>query len=302
MHGPLSEIGLIEVFQLLHRGRRSGTLEVAGGEAEQAVTVRLNDGIIVAVEPEAGDAALQQALVARHLAAGKSGADLDTSVGLRSVLATRALGRMIQRNGGHFDFRESAGVAGPLAIVPDDLVFQLVDAETRRIELAAECAQFSAVPEFVAAERLAAGPDHPFSADDWRLLDLVDGVCDIASLARVLDEPVESVAESVRALQGAAILDLRPPAADPMAAAHAAIAAGRFDDAVGLLRQQVDAHPHDGGAWRSLGLAEAAAWRFDRAISAWTAWQAEEPDRAGDAAALMLAAGTMMEALRDHRD
>ena len=44
------------------------------------------------------------------------------------------------------------------------------------------------------------------------------------------------------------------------------------------------------------------AGRFEQAIDAWQSWRDNDPERGGDAAALMQAARTMVEALRDARD
>ena len=66
MHGPLCEIGLIEVLQLLERGRRSGVLSISGAPDEPR-QVYIAAGMIVAIEPVAGDAATRRALLTRHL-------------------------------------------------------------------------------------------------------------------------------------------------------------------------------------------------------------------------------------------
>ncbi len=78
--------------------------------------------------------------------------------------------------------------------------------------------------------------------------------------------------------------------------------AGRYEEAATLLRAQVVEHPEDVAAWRALGLAEVGAGRFEQAIDAWQSWSANDPDRGEDAAALMQAARTMVEALREARD
>jgi predicted TPR repeat methyltransferase len=90
--------------------------------------------------------------------------------------------------------------------------------------------------------------------------------------------------------------------ANPALAARAAIEAGRYDAAVGLLESRVSTVGDDREAWRLLGLAEVGAGRFDRAIEAWESWRQAEPALAHEATALIAAARTMLEALRDHRD
>lgn len=308
MHGPLSEIGLIEVLQLLERGRRGGLLRVTGGEPERTCRLHLAGGVIVALEPDAGDAATRAALLARHLVsdteAGSDPGVLDRqpAIEMRAQLASQSLAAMLHWRSGRFDFEAGGVDPGPLSLSPDALVFHLVASETRRVDLAAPTADFRAVPAFTPSETLAAGDPPSLTPRDWRVLDLVDGTRDIAALAAELGEPLEDVAACIQALQAATILDLSQPAPEPLVVARAAIEAGRYEDAARLLRTRLAEHPNDVEAWRALGLAEVGAGRFERAIDAWQSWRASDPERAGDAAALMQAARTMVEALRDSRD
>jgi tetratricopeptide (TPR) repeat protein len=189
-----------------------------------------------------------------------------------------------------------------LSISTDDLVFALVAAETRRVELASELAEFHLVPAFAPADLLASGVAPLLSPLDWRILDRVDGVRDVAELAAVLDEPLEEIAERVQSLQAAAILELQAARNNPAVAARMALEAGRYEEAAQLLRDRLAAHPHDAEAWRALGLAEVGAGRFENAIDAWQSWRSDEPSRSDEAQALMQAARTMVEALRDARD
>ena len=308
MHGPLSEISLVEVLQLLQRGRRSGTLRVTGPDPTAPRTLWLREGLVVALEPEASDAAVDAGLIARALASdetddGPDRVPLAMRQALRSRLASASLGAMLHWSRGRFDFAEGPVPAGPLEVSPDALVFDVVESEMRRVDLAAELDEFRAIPDFVPPEAMVVvTAELKLDPLDWRLLDVVDGVRNIAALAAALDEPLDAVAERVRALQAAAILQLAAAPPDVALEARAAIEAGRYDDATALLRARVAAVPGDGEAWRTLGLAEVGAGRFDRAIGAWEAWRAADPTRAEEAAALTRAAQTMVEALRDGRD
>ena len=307
MHGPLSEISLVEVLQLLQRGRRSGTLRVTGPDPTAPRTLWLRDGVVVALEPEASDAAVDAGLVARALASEEAADGPETVPpairdALRARLASTALGTMLHWSRGRFDFSEGPVAPGPLGVSPDALVFEVVESEMRRVDLAAELDEFRAVPVFAPDEVIATGAIPTLEPLDWRLLDAVDGVRNIAALAAALDEPLDAVAERVRWLRAAAILQLAAAPPDVALEARAALEAGRYDEAAALLRARVAAVPGDGEAWRTLGLAEVGAGRFDRAIGAWEAWRAAEPTRAEEAASLTRAAQTMVEALRDGRD
>ncbi|MES2125539.1 MAG: DUF4388 domain-containing protein [Gemmatimonadota bacterium] len=307
MHGPLNEISLVEVLQLLQRGGRSGTLRVTGPDPTTPRTLWIREGRIVALEPEASDLALDAGLIARSLATEdpEVGPDRLPAVvreALRTRLASAALGTMLHWSRGRFDFAEGAVEDGPLDLSPDALVFEVVEAEMRRVDLGAELDEFRAVPCFAPSEQLRRS--HPVGLDplDWRLLDTVDGVRNVASLAAALDESLDTVADRVRSLQAAAILQLAVAPPDVSLEARAAIEAGKYDDAAALLRARVAAVPGDGDAWRMLGLAEVGAGRFDRAIGAWESWRAADPAHAEEAVSLTRAAQTMVEALRESRD
>ena len=308
MHGPLSEIGLIEVLQLLERGARSGVLSITGTHPDEPCHLHISGGVIVALEPAAGDLATRQALVTRSLISdAEAGEDPGVMARpaarqMRAQLAAQALATMIQWRKGRFDFEARPVASGPLSLSPDALVFELVGSESRRVDLAPLMDDFRSIPAFVPAAALGVGPLPSISPREWRLLDQVDGARDVAALAVALDEPLDDVAACVQSLQAALILELRPAVTDPSRVARTAIDAGRYESAAALLRTHLDHHPLDGEAWHSLGLAEVAAGRFEDAIGAWQSWRANDPDRAGDAAALMQAARTMVEALRDARD
>ncbi len=310
MHGPLNEIGLVEVLQLLERGSRSGVLRVVGPDPAAMRTLHLSHGRVVALEPDAGDLAIDAALESRHLATtdpsapelGASQVPDSIREALRGRLAVRALDAMLHWSRGRFDFEEQPVHGGPLDLATDSLVLQVVDAESRRVELAAEFDGFQLLPSFGPADAIASGGPLSLSTTDWRVLDVVNGSRSIAAIAAALAEPIEDVAERVRALVAAAILELRAAPRNVTLEARSAIEAGRYEQAVELLSSWVSVAPSDGEAWHALGLAEVGAGRFDRAIEAWEAWGAAAPARAGDATALQQAARTMLEALRERRE
>lgn len=305
MHGPLSEISLIEVLQLLERGRRSGVLRIVGADTGEPRTVRIHRGRVAAVLPDADDQAIDRALVRRHLAppdeaeGALSPAERER---LRERLARTALEAMMHWNRGRFDFTEADTESGPLTWSADALVMALVDDESRRVELGEEMQDWHAIPAFCAADAVARGEVLALGALDWRILDVVDGQRDVAAISASLDEPLEDVGARIRELVAGGILQLLPPAADGTAEARQAIDAGRYDEAADRLRLRLHAAPQDAEAWRTLGLAEVGAGRFEGAVEAWTAWRRAAPERATEADALILAARTMMEALLDHRE
>lgn len=307
MHGPLSEIGLVEVLQLLERGARSGVLRVEGPDPTAPRVLGLHAGRIVAIDPDTSDRALSRALTVRAMIPPDGLSDerwLDRAQreAFRERLAARTLGMMLHWSRGRFDFEEGPVGQGPLALSIDALLLEAVGREGQRVELSGTLRDFHAVPDWVEAEVMAQGTPPELTPLDWRILDAVDGLRDVAALAATLDEPLEEVAERVLALQAATILELRAAPHDVEVEARAAIEAGRYEEAIVLLRARVAAMPADGSAWRALGLAEIGAGRFDRAIDAWDSWRRLDPAHTAEATALSGAARTMLEALHDGRE
>ncbi len=303
MHGPLNEIGLIEVLQLLERGGRSGVLRVSGPDPASPRILRIHRGRVVAIDPDAGDSSLGRALVRRHLV---SADDRDSPAlsgeareAVRQRLARNALGMMLHWTRGRFDFSEGVTEAGPLDWSADALVLSLVEDESRRVALAETLEDWHVVPGFVTPTVLGEGERVRLDPFDWRILEAIDGVRNVAALAAFLDEPLEEVGDRIQALAAAAILQLDPAVRGSDAPSPRGADDARYDASVRRLRDRVEHRPDDAEGWRTLGLAEVGAGRFDRAIEAWSTWQRVAPERADDAAMLILAARTMMEALRD---
>ncbi len=302
MHGPLHEIGLVEVLQLLERGRRSGRLVVVGGRHDEHRTVAIDRGRIVDLRP------LTEADLLLHLAiralvpAGTVRASPELMAMARCEVATAVLLDMLTWSVGRFDFTAGEVEAGPLDITPSGLMMQLVAGESARTETAEAVGSFAAVPRFASVAEIAGGTPLMLDNLDWRILDRIDGRRDIAALARELMEPVESVARRSLRLAAAAIIHLDMPAGDSVARARAVLDQGDAVAAIGILAERVAAAPEDGEAWRWLGFAELRMGRIDRASAAWRAWVNASPVHHFEAAPLLAAAETMMEALRGAGD
>jgi len=307
MHGPLNEIGLIEVLQLLERGRRSGRLRVIGPTNGTPHTLRIRDGLLIAVEPDADDAALTRALIRRAEMVPGEPTDLDPvplahREAVRERLARQALGVMLHWDHGRFDFEAGPVPDGPLSWSSDALVLDLVAAESRRAELREALADWRVIVERHPADTMPPGRPASLEALDWRIVDAANGQRDVAALAAHLAEPIEEVGARVRVLEAAAILHLRQPDREVRRSDDPAQRLDIPDQSIERLRARLRHAPGDGMAWRALGLAEVGAGHFDRAVAAWTAWQEAVPADAETARALVEAAHTMMEALRDSRE
>ncbi len=298
MHGPLNEIGLVEVLQLLERGKRSGRLMVIGGQHDEHRTITIGGGRIVDLMP------LTEADLLLHLAiralvpAGTVRAAPELLETARQELATSMLIEMLTWSTGRFDFTAGKVDCGPLDVAPAALMMQLVAGESARTEMAEAVAGYAAVPRFASPREIAGGAPLVLDNLDWRIIDRVDGRRDIAGLAQDIREPAETVARAALRLAAAAIIHLDTPTGDPIALARAALDQGEVAAAIGILAERVAAAPQDGEAWRWLGFAEVRMGRIDRASAAWQAWVNTSPVHHFEAAPLLAAAETMMAALR----
>lgn len=307
MHGPLSEIGLIEVLQLLERGRRSGRLRIVGPTNDSPRTVRIRDGVIVALEPDSDDRAVTKALIHRGEVAPVGDDEAEPipeshRQDVRERLARLALGKMLHWEQGRFDFEAGPVPDGPLAWSTDMLVLDLVATESQRAELQDELGDWQLVVERAPIDQLRTGGPVSLEAIDWRILDGIDGHRDIARLAAHLREPLEEIGSRLRVLQAAAIIQLRAPEQERRELGGVTARLPDPSPSIDHLMSHLGQTPSDGSAWRSLGLAEVGAGRFDRAVTVWQSWQRAVPSDAGAAQALIDAAQTMMEAMRDSRE
>jgi hypothetical protein len=306
MHGPLSEIGLIEVLQLLERGNRNGVLRVIGPDRSSPRTLQIHNGQLVGISPDADDGAIDRSMVRQQMVDPAAESDQLRVAPLREEvreeLARRSLDMMVHWENGRFDFDECTTVPGAIAWTSQRHVHSLVSTEIRRAELAESLDDWHAIAVFTDPEVIATGEQLVLDSLDWRILDVVDGSRDVAGVAALLDESLEVVGERIQRLVASAIFQLEKSTDTAEVPVEFASEAGRYDDAVAELRSRVSSQPNDADAWRSLGLAEIGVGRFDRAVEAWSAWQEAEPSSSEDAAVLIKAATTMMEALSETRD
>lgn len=301
MHGPLHEIGLLDILQLLERGRQSGELLVFGPDSTKPQKLRIRLGKVISVEPGADDQTLRRALLSRSLVAEDGcGPPRWRVEQLRQQLAYLCLEQMVRWQSGEFDFNESEQVPGPLELSAEWLSRNLVARELDREELDCRLDGFGLIPDFPGQTDDRILP--PLDSLAWRVLDAVDGLRSVQAIAERLDEPIEDVAHRIELLLAETILVRRSTAAAVDLTARAALAAGRHEEAIDQLRCRIASVADDGEAWRLLGLAQVCAGRFDQAVAAWTSWQSLAGPRAAEADLLIDAARTMLEAMRDHRD
>jgi tetratricopeptide (TPR) repeat protein len=311
LEGPLKDLQIQDVFQLLDLGRKSGVLRVTSELRQTAGTVCFDRGGVVA----AAVGSDPQPLGGRLVRNGKiTAADLDRARGMQTGGDTRRLGDILVSLGliarreldrqlkgqieeavfellrwseGYFRFEEGAvcqaAVEAPVRFPTEVLLMEAARRIDEWSRIGSKVSHLRLVPRLPAPE--AQGSEQldlvPF---EWEVLAAVDGSRDLHSLAEVLGRSEFEVARTVYGLTSAGIVVLDDPAhpgqeAEPgrdlaalLVPAREALAQEQFDLAAGALEELLRADPLMPEARRLLGLCYAALGRHREALDLWASW------------------------------
>jgi tetratricopeptide (TPR) repeat protein len=311
LEGPLKELHVQDVFQLLDLGRKSGVLRVTSELRQTAGTVCFDRGGVVA----AAVGSDPQPIGARLVRAGKiNAADLDRARALQNAGDGRRLGdilvqlaaisrreldrqlkaqveeavfELLRWSEGYFVFEEGspchAAVEAPVRFPTEALLMEAA----RRID------EWSRIGSKVSHLRLVPRlppPDEqgselldlvPF---EWEVLAAVDGERDLHSLAEVLGRSEFEIARTVYGLTNAGVVVLDDPArpgqepepgrdlAALLVPAREALGQGEYELAAGALEELLERDPGMPEARRLLGLCYAAGGHFREALASWVEW------------------------------
>ena len=311
LEGPLKDLHIQDVFQLLDLGRKSGVLRVTSELRQTAGTVCFDRGGVVA----AAVGSDPQPLGARLVRTGKiTPADLDRARSIQSGGDDRRLGDILVSLGaisrrelhrqlkaqieeavfellrwseGYFRFEEGAtchaAVEAPVRFPTEALLMEAARRIDEWSRIGSKVSHLRLVPRLPAPDTLGGEPLDlvPF---EWEVLAAVDGTRDLHSLAEVLGRSEFEVARTVYGLTNAGIVVLDDPAhpgeeAEPgrdMAAllvpAREALGQGQYDLAAGALEELLRGDPLMPEARRLLGVCYAALGRHQEALECWSAW------------------------------
>lgn len=279
IQGPLKELGLHDVFQLLDLGRKTGTLRVVSELRQNEGTIWFHEAAVVAATIRSNPHPLGMTLLRNGKVRQE---DLTRARALQLEGDTRRLGEILVAIGaigardleqqvraqveeavftllgwseGFFTFEEGTADAvsreATIRISSESLLLE----SARRIDewarIASKVPHLGMVP--VLAEPVSEEPGSlvliPF---EWRVLAAADGRTDLRSIARVLGAPDFDVARALFGLESAGVIVLQDVAAESLAAAPR-------DPATML---------HQGEEHLRLGDAESARLLADGAIAA----------------------------------
>jgi hypothetical protein len=305
IEGPLRELGIHDVFQLLDLSRKTGALRVRAELLEDEGVVYFERGRVVYAElrsnPRTLGAALLRAgkVTERDLASAREGAERGAGRKLGDALvelgaiSTRDLERqarvqiedivfeLMSWREGTFSFEEGSEGAAPSEATVRVSIESLLMEGARRIDEWSRIAD--KVPHLGVVPALApVKDDDPPLLDlrpaEWEVLAAVDGVRDLRAIAAALAASEFDVAKTAYGLASTGVIEVLGPqrggagsalpvedAAPYVARAAAALAERRFEEALAAAREGITADP--GNAEARLAAARALL-RLGRATDA----------------------------------
>jgi hypothetical protein len=323
LEGPLKELHVQDVFQLLDLGRKSGVLRVTSELRQTAATVCFDRGGVVA----AALGSEADPIGFRLVRVGKiTGEQLDRARGAQNSGDGRRLGDILVALGaisrreldrqlkahveeavfellswteGYFRFEEGspcqAAVEAPVRFPTEALLMEAARRLDEWSRIGSKVSHLGVVPRLPPPDHQPAEPLDlvPF---EWEVLAAVDGERDLHALADVLGRSEFEVARTVYGLTSAGVVVLDDPRrpgeeaetgrdlAALLVPAREAMAHGQYDVAAGALEELLREDPLMPEARRLLGACQAAVGKFDEARESWATWSRLGPRSPGEEA------------------
>jgi Domain of unknown function (DUF4388)/Tetratricopeptide repeat len=322
LEGPLKDLHIQDVFQLLDLGRKSGVLRVTSELRQTAATVCFERGGVVAAslgsDPQPIGARLVRVgkITAEHLHRGREMQGAGDSRRLGDILvdigaiSRRELDRQLKAQieeavfdlltwtEGYFRFEEGAPCQGAVEAPVRSPTEGLLMEGARRLDewsrIGSKVSHLGLVPRL--PDQNGSGAPLDLVPFEWEVLAAVDGQRDVHALAEVLGRSEFEVARTVYGLTAAGVVVLDDPArpgeepepgrdlAALLVPARAALAQGEFEIAAGALEELLRRDPLMLEARRLLGVCQAGMGRFAQAIDSWQAWSRLGPRTPGEEA------------------
>ena len=282
IEGPLRELGIHDVFQLLDLSRKTGMLRVVSELRDDEGVVQFESGRVVHASIRSNPAPLEELLVqsgrvtaddlARACAAhdAQGGETTVTELLVASgALSQRELERQVRLQlesvvfelmswrDGFFSFEErpagSVGTLGPIRVSTESLLME----GARRIDEWSRIAD--TIPSLAVVAALAPVEDEaPSQLDllphEWEVLTMIDGTRDLRQIAQSLGRAEFDIAKIAYGLVTTGVIEVRPPdraGAAPardgeleaqVQQARATLASGRPEEALALARGVLATH------------------------------------------------------------
>jgi hypothetical protein len=308
IEGPLRELSLPDVLQLVHLSRKTGTLSVTTEGYPRPALLHFENGAVVGASPPgesnnlgrlllmAGRATVSQieeAVASQRRTPGRRiGAVLVQEQGVPAAEVERQLHFQVQEamfelvrwTDGHFRFEETPPFdPGPVRIrlATESLLLEAMRRVDEWSEMASGAPDTAVVPRLVESAGSGAGVLQLLPSE-WEVLAAVDGERTLRGIARELGRAEFEVAKAVFALTSAGVVELgkraratSAPAASAARLAEADLERGRaaagrgeWGAAAEALESAVRRDPLLSPAYYSLGVAALRAGKLERAQEA----------------------------------
>jgi len=309
LEGPLKELHIQDVFQLIDLGRKTGVLRVTSEIRQTAGTVSFERGGVVAATLGKDPQPIGPRLVRMEKI---SQLELDQAKALQQSGDPRPLGDILVEAGaiarreldrqlkaqieeaifellgwaeGYFRFEEGApcnlDVQAPIRLPTEGLLMEAARRMDEWSRMEDKVPHLRVIPRLPATDSPANGRLE-LAPLEWEMLAAVDGQRDLHALASALGRSEFDVARSAYALSSAGVIVLdsaAPPvsengshAAGPLGPVRQALAEGEYEKATAALQEILRTDPLMPEARRLFGVCQAALGRFRGAAESWMSW------------------------------
>jgi hypothetical protein len=310
LEGPLKELHIQDVFQLLDLGRKTGVLRVTSELRQTAGTVSFDRGGVVAATVGKDP----QPLGARLMRLGKiSAAQLQQARAVQESGDPRRIGDILVASGaltrreldrqlkaqieeaifellgwaeGYFRFEDGAPldavVETPVRMPTEGLLMEAARRMDEWSRIEDKVPHLRVIPRLPPSDSTADGRLE-LAPPEWEMLAAIDGQRDLHALAAALGRSEFDIARSAYTLSSAGVIVLdsaaAPPAGEngnqpgaPLTPVRRALAQGQYQAATAMLQQLLRSDPLMPEARRLFGVCQAASGHFREAAEAWRSW------------------------------
>jgi len=273
IEGPLRELGIHDVFQLLDLSRKTGVLRVSS-------TLREDEGVVVFSKGR-----VVQATIRSRPQVDENGAlserELDRK---RRAQIQQAVFELMSWSEGFFSFEDGAGnemaVNSRVSVSTESLLME----GARRIDEWSRIADIipnvDVIAELAPVEQDRDGAMLDLLPHEWQVLTMIDGARDLRGIAAALPRDEFDVARIAYGLATTGVITIRSPsrfavdthrqgAESLLVSARALTRAGRHADAFEELRRAVQEDPLTPRVHLDFGCAAARIGDFASASASW---------------------------------
>ncbi|MEO7084276.1 MAG: DUF4388 domain-containing protein [Gemmatimonadaceae bacterium] len=219
IEGPLRELGIHDVFQLLDLSRKTGLLRVSSPLLEDEGVVRFENGRVVQATTHKASSLAPSTRASTNGATSRKERERQLRTQIES-----AIFELMSWEEGFFSFEEQPAEPWPADIHVSISTASLLMEGARRIDEWSRIAQVvpsvAAVPELAPVDAEREGPMLDLLPHEWQVLSIIDGARDVRTLAAELSRDEFEIAKVIFGLTTTGIVVLRSSARQDAASSN----------------------------------------------------------------------------------